>query len=118
MLPYWASSVDRVAVVGGHVFYKWKGFLGERGSFRQAYAGYEPSEDLGTLVNTEKAIDAANMAASFPRPTPTSTQLDEGAADEHDRFGLLDFRQRSLESSSGSADALEVDHALSEAFAR
>ncbi len=42
ILPYWASSLTRSAVVGAHIFYRWKGGAGERAAFRQDYAGNEP----------------------------------------------------------------------------
>ena len=43
ILPYWAPSLRRAAVVGAHVFYRWRGGQGESGAFRQAYAGAEPA---------------------------------------------------------------------------
>lgn len=43
VLPYWASSFDKVAVVGAHIFYRWKNGLENALAFRQSYAGYEPS---------------------------------------------------------------------------
>jgi len=43
MLPWWASSLNRIGSVGSHIFYRWRGAL-ERGlSFRQDYAGVEPA---------------------------------------------------------------------------
>jgi spore germination cell wall hydrolase CwlJ-like protein len=61
ILPYWASSLTRSAVVGAHIFYRWKGGAGERSAFRQDYAGNEPGAgaprtaseaDFGTPVAT------------------------------------------------------------------
>ncbi len=42
ILPYWASSLTRLAVVGAHVFYRWRGAQGRPAAFTQAYAGIEP----------------------------------------------------------------------------
>ncbi len=42
ILPYWAHSLSRAAVVGAHVFYRFRGSQGSSGAFSQAYAGQEP----------------------------------------------------------------------------
>ncbi len=42
ILPYWAHSLTRAAVVGAHVFYRWKGKQGSSSAFNQLYAGIEP----------------------------------------------------------------------------
>ena len=41
--PYWAASLDPVAVVGFHRFYKWRGSAGRRSAFSAGYDGYERS---------------------------------------------------------------------------
>ena len=40
--PWWASSMDRIAAVGAHIFYRWRGRLENALAFRQNYAGTEP----------------------------------------------------------------------------
>jgi spore germination cell wall hydrolase CwlJ-like protein len=42
VLPYWASSLVKSAVVGAHIFYRWNGGWGQPAAFRQTYAGVEP----------------------------------------------------------------------------
>ncbi len=42
ILPYWAHSLTRAAVVGAHVFYRGRGKAGSPGAFTQQYAGVEP----------------------------------------------------------------------------
>lgn len=42
VLPYWADSLDKVAVIGRHVFYRLLGSSGSRRAFTQSYAGAEP----------------------------------------------------------------------------
>ncbi|HEX8231946.1 MAG TPA: cell wall hydrolase [Caulobacteraceae bacterium] len=39
--PYWAPTLDRVAQVGDHVFYKWKGRAGQPEALKVAYDGGE-----------------------------------------------------------------------------
>lgn len=41
VVPYWSSSLVKVAVVGSHIFYRWKGDWGAGLSFAR-YAGMEP----------------------------------------------------------------------------
>ncbi len=40
--PYWSPSLLKVANIGAHTFYRWKGFNGKRAAFVSAYAGREP----------------------------------------------------------------------------
>ena len=40
--PYWSPSLLKVANIGAHTFYRWKGFNGRRASFVSPYAGHEP----------------------------------------------------------------------------
>jgi spore germination cell wall hydrolase CwlJ-like protein len=42
VLPYWASSLIKSAVVGAHIFYRWNGGWGTPAAFRAVYAGGEP----------------------------------------------------------------------------
>ncbi|HEX4694507.1 cell wall hydrolase [Sphingomonas sp.] len=41
--PWWASSMDKVATVGAHIFYRWRGGMENALAFRQRYSGAEPS---------------------------------------------------------------------------
>ena len=43
VVPYWASTMAKNAVVGVHLFYHWAGSWGEPAVFTKAYAGREPS---------------------------------------------------------------------------
>jgi hypothetical protein len=42
VLPYWASSLVKSAVVGAHIFYRWNGGWGTPAAFKAVYAGGEP----------------------------------------------------------------------------
>jgi hypothetical protein len=56
ILPWWASSLSRIATIGQHIFYRWQGGLERALTFRQAYAGVEPGAPVlaaamgGTVV--------------------------------------------------------------------
>ena len=43
VVPTWASSMAKDAIVGAHLFYRWPGSWGQPAIFTQAYAGHEPS---------------------------------------------------------------------------
>lgn len=83
VVPYWASSLDKVAVVGAHIFYRWKGYWGERSAFTGTYAGealdtpppgmaYQPSQELTDTV--------ADGAAAVPQDNRTHLLADEGSS--------------------------------------
>ena len=43
VVPYWASTMAKNAVVGAHLFYRWAGGWGQPAVFTKTYAGHEPS---------------------------------------------------------------------------
>jgi spore germination cell wall hydrolase CwlJ-like protein len=47
MLPWWAPSLTRIGTVGAHIFYRWRNAMERTLTFRQSYAGYEPSVSGG-----------------------------------------------------------------------
>ena len=44
--PYWSPSLVKVANIGAHTFYRWKGVPGAPGAFNSAYSGVEPIVNL------------------------------------------------------------------------
>jgi len=45
VVPYWASTLSKNAVVGAHIFYRWAGDWGRPSAFAQHYSRSEPSVD-------------------------------------------------------------------------
>ena len=43
VVPYWASTLAKNAVVGAHIFYRWAGGWGQPAAFTKSYAGHEPN---------------------------------------------------------------------------
>jgi spore germination cell wall hydrolase CwlJ-like protein len=41
VVPYWASSLDKAIQIGRHIFYRFRGSLGDSRVFRQAYSSVE-----------------------------------------------------------------------------
>jgi spore germination cell wall hydrolase CwlJ-like protein len=65
VVPYWASTMAKNAVVGAHLFYRWPGGWGQSSAFSQHYARVEPSAS---------ALKAAALAAVESRPAQSDVQ--------------------------------------------
>ena len=57
VVPYWAATLAKNAVIGAHLFYHWAGGWGRPGAFDQAYRGGEASADA--LRSAALAAEAA-----------------------------------------------------------
>ncbi|MGI8705710.1 MAG: cell wall hydrolase [Sphingomicrobium sp.] len=71
VLPYWAATLAKNAVVGAHLFYRWAGGWGRSPAFTQRYARQEPSS---------AALKAAALAALATRPAQTELEQIAGIA--------------------------------------
>jgi hypothetical protein len=78
VVPYWASSLDKSAVIGRHIFYRWRGYWGTPGAFRQPYAAAE--RPYAELVKTDvasrielPALPPPDDPATLPSPAPISS---------------------------------------------
>jgi spore germination cell wall hydrolase CwlJ-like protein len=77
VVPYWQSTVLKVAQLGAHIFYRWDGSLGAPGAFRGAYAGSEINPPLP--AGLDKALTLPPSAQLIPlsqaeRPMMTVAQ--------------------------------------------
>ena len=43
VVPYWASTLAKNAIVGAHIFYRWAGGWGRPAAFSKTYSGREPN---------------------------------------------------------------------------
>jgi hypothetical protein len=70
VVPYWESSVIKVAQIGAHVFYRWSGGIGAPGSFAAQYAGNEPPPPIPAAPETDSplAVSAAEAVQAAPPP--------------------------------------------------
>jgi spore germination cell wall hydrolase CwlJ-like protein len=66
VVPYWASSLVKSAVIGSHIFYRWAGGWGRPPAFTQRYAGAEP--DAHALKVESLAAEAADRALAAQTP--------------------------------------------------
>jgi len=53
--PWWSNQLDKIAVVGRHQFFRWRGFWGTNRAFSAGYRGGEP--DPMALQTTAQAIE-------------------------------------------------------------
>ena len=70
VVPYWATSLAKNAVVGSHLFYHWAGGWGQPRAFAQAYSGREASAEA--LRSAALAAEAAT--AGQPSSGETAAQ--------------------------------------------
>ena len=64
VVPYWAQTLAKNAVVGAHIFYRWAGGWGQPAAFAKAYAGHEASP--AALRSAALAAEAATAGQSQP----------------------------------------------------
>ncbi|MBX7495472.1 cell wall hydrolase [Qipengyuania sp. 6B39] len=67
--PYWSSSLDKVATIGPHLFFRWKGGWGTARALTSRYRGGEP--DPMALRQTAQEVD---------RPEEVLTLAESGEA--------------------------------------
>lgn len=78
VVPYWQSSLDKVAAVHTHLFFRWTGWWGTRAAFNRTPSGSEPVEpklapwsDAHRVgVAMDGAMAAIEDAAALIEPTP------------------------------------------------
>jgi spore germination cell wall hydrolase CwlJ-like protein len=42
VVPYWAPTLAKNAIIGAHIFYRWSGSWGQPAAFTKSYGGHEP----------------------------------------------------------------------------
>ncbi len=72
VVPVWAQTLSKNAIVGAHIFYRWAGGWGRPGAFTKSYSGREP--------NSLALRDAALAAEAATANLATSEQAEALAA--------------------------------------
>ena len=75
VVPYWASTLAKNAIVGAHIFYRWEGGWGEPAAFAKAYAGHEPN----ALALRNAALAAVHVTAGSPSSVAEAIKDNPGA---------------------------------------
>jgi len=64
VVPYWSSSLTKLALVGTHIFYRWEGGWGRPPAFRHAASGVEP--EIARLEKLALVFPGVTHAAADP----------------------------------------------------
>jgi hypothetical protein len=72
VVPYWAPTLAKNAVVGAHIFYRWAGGWGRPAAFTKSYSGHEPSVT---------ALREAALAAEAATAGQESSEIAEALAE-------------------------------------
>ena len=67
VVPYWQASLDKIAKVGTHLFFRWTGWWGTPPAFNRHAAGVEPGIAALTPL-TGVAVAPEDLAAGTPAP--------------------------------------------------
>lgn len=59
VVPYWSASLDKVAAVGAHLFFRWTGWWGTPGAFRQTVSNSEPAIAMLSDVSAAHRVDGS-----------------------------------------------------------
>jgi hypothetical protein len=74
VVPYWASTLTKNAVVGAHIFYRWAGAWGRPSAFAQNYLRSEPSVDA---LRSAAIIAERRDVATRGQSTQLAQAIDE-----------------------------------------
>jgi spore germination cell wall hydrolase CwlJ-like protein len=77
VVPYWASTLAKNAMVGAHIFYRWAGAWGKPASFTDKYAGSEPNAAAlrTAALSVEHVASAPSSVASAIDKIPGAEPL-------------------------------------------
>lgn len=123
VVPYWASSLDKITKVGTHLFYRWTGGWGRPPAFRQRISGIEPGESklaaisvahahvadpaLADLTDIPAGLDAEVASVTVPG-TSVITTTPEGRVS-----GTITPPTRTIVATSGEAIIVTLNAASS-----
>lgn len=87
--PYWAPSLNPIAVIGAHRFYSFKGKAGQAGTFRFAYVGGEPmavphARNPAADKVPDPVLDPLALQKSYDAGLHSATQVQPGLAQPGD----------------------------------
>jgi spore germination cell wall hydrolase CwlJ-like protein len=84
VVPYWASTLAKNAVVGAHIFYRWAGGWGQPAAFTKSYSGHEPSAVAlrnaalaaeAVVGNGSQSSEIAKAVADIPGAQPLAPSM-------------------------------------------
>lgn len=83
VVPYWADSLDKVAVIGRHIFYRLRGGNGSGDAFSQRYASTEPLPPPPPSTEViEQGLDALAPPTNIDPNLPTAAKVEEDQVEQ------------------------------------
>lgn len=117
VVPYWSSSLVKLANVGTHIFYRWEGGWGKPAAFRFAPGRVEPqiakmrslTSDPTTLADAPAIDDAAALAAAEAAAAEAAAiEVGTKAPGPIDSFARAVMRRYEPPSAEASTQAVQV----------
>lgn len=90
VVPYWAASLAKNAIVGTHIFYRWGGGWGRPPAFGKRYTAVEP--DVALLKMAALAAEAAQPGQSQVTETAEAVEEIPGAEVKKAEAGRVAMR--------------------------
>lgn len=78
VLPYWSATLDKIARVQTHLFFRWKGWWGTPPAFRSGYAGGESLDPRIAYLAPGIAVDGVTPNGPPPLVIPNVSQATLG----------------------------------------
>lgn len=102
VVPYWSASLDKVAAVGTHLFFRWTGWWGTPPAFRRqvdaaepviaALVAYSPAHRLGAGLAPTDTPGLALAPGTLAQPSPTALDPDAFIVALDPRLSAQDYR--------------------------
>ncbi|HEX6374569.1 MAG TPA: cell wall hydrolase [Allosphingosinicella sp.] len=113
VVPYWSSSLLKVANVGTHIFFRWEGGWGRPAAFRLSPARVEPqmaamrslTSDPTSLADAPTVDEAAAAAAAAAAATGGIQAQAPGSIDSFARAVLRRYEPPNAEASTAAVQA-------------
>ncbi|HYJ82839.1 MAG TPA: cell wall hydrolase [Allosphingosinicella sp.] len=116
VVPYWSSSLVKLANIGTHIFYRWEGGWGRPAAFRLSPGRVEPqvakmrslTSDPTTLADAPLVEDPAALAAAEAAAAAAALESGTKAPGSIDSFARAVLRRYEPPSAEASTQAVQV----------
>src|SRR5687768_7469895 len=116
VVPYWSSSLVKLANIGTHIFYRWEGGWGRPAAFRHGHAPVEPrfakmrslTSDPTTLAEAPTIDEAAALAAAEAAAAAAALEVGTKAPGSIDSFARAVLRRYEPPTAEASTKAVQV----------
>jgi spore germination cell wall hydrolase CwlJ-like protein len=105
VVPTWASTMAKNAIVGAHIFYRWSGGWGQPAAFTTRYAGHEANADALRMealsVPHDTPVTEEGQVAAAIHDIPGAEQLALAPSMRGNKFVAVRFNVVAREASEG-----------------